>query len=81
MENWSYFSDRGNKSSKLTLVENNIVIGGEKRVAKLINKYFVNITKNLHLKAPIIKTTGDIQSLTKNFESRISIREIKEAYP
>ena len=80
MESWSYFSDKGNKSSKLTLVENNIVIGVEKRVAELINKYFANI-KNLHLKAPIIKTTGDIQSLTKNFESRISVREIKEAYP
>ena len=46
-----------------------------------MNKYFINITKNLNLKAPIINTTDDIQSLTKNYENHISIRKIKEAYP
>ena len=76
-----YFSDKDNKSSKITLVENNIVIADEKRVAELMNKYFINITKNLNLKAPIINTTDDIQFLTKNYDNRISIREIKEAYP
>ena len=73
-----YFSDKDNKSSKLTLVENNTVIGDEKRVAELINKYFINIIKNLHLKDPIIKTTDDIQCLTKNFKSHISIRKKKK---
>ena len=60
-----YFSDKDNKSSKITLVENNLVIANEKRVAELINKYFINILKNLNLKAPIINTTDDILSLTK----------------
>ena len=76
-----YFSDKDNKSSKITLVENNIVIADEERVAELMNKYFVNITKNLNLKAPIINTTDDIQSLTKNYDNHISIRKIKGAYP
>ena len=76
-----YFSDKDNKSSKITLVENNIVIADEKRVAELMNKYFINITKNLNLKALIINTTDDIQSLTKNYENHISVRKIKEAYP
>ena len=58
-----------------------MVIADEKRVAELMNKYFINITKNLNLKAPIINTTDDIQFLTKNYDNRISIREIKEAYP
>ena len=62
-----YFSDK-DKSSKITLVENNIVIAGEKKVAELMNKYFINITKHLNLKAPIINTTDDVQSLTKNYE-------------
>ena len=78
---WPYFSDKDNKSSKITLVENNIVIADKKRVSELMNKYFINITKNLNLKAPIINTTDDIQFLTKNYDNRISIREIKEAYP
>ena len=72
-----YFSDKNNKSSKITLVENNIVIVDEKRVGELINKYFINITKYLNLKAPIINTTDDILSLTKNYENHISIRKIK----
>ena len=72
-----YFSDKNNKFSKITLVENNIVIVDEKRVGELINKYFINITKYLNLKAPIINTTDDILSLTKNYENHISIRKIK----
>ena len=47
-----YFSAKDNKSSKIILAENNIVIADEKRVTELMNKYFINITKNLNLKAP-----------------------------
>ena len=75
------FSDKDNKSSKITLVENNIVIADEERVAELMNKYFINITKTLNLKAPIINTTDDIQSWTKNYDNHICIRKIKGAYP
>ena len=53
----SYFSDKGNKSSKTTLVENNIIIANEKRVEELMNRYFINIKKNLNLKAPVINTS------------------------
>ena len=48
----------------------------KKRVAELMNKYFINITKNLSLEAQIINTTDDIQSLTKNYDNHISIRKI-----
>ena len=72
----AYFSDKDNKSSKITLVENNIVIADEKRVAELMNKIFYKHHKNLNLKAPIINTTDDIQSLTKNYDNHISIRKI-----
>ena len=78
---WPYFSDKDNKSSKIILAENNIVIADEKRVADLMNKYIINITENLHLKAPINNTTDDIQSLTKSYENDISVRKIKEDYP
>ena len=69
-----YFSNKGNKSTKTTLVENNIVIAYKKRAAELMNKYFINITRNLNFKATIINTTDDIQSLTKNFDNLISIK-------
>ena len=32
-----------------------------------MKKYLINITKNSNLKAPIINTTDDLQSLTKNY--------------
>ena len=76
-----YFSDKDNKSSKITLVENNIIIADEKRVAELMNRCFISITKKLNLKPPIINTADDIQSLTKNYENHISIRKLKEPYP
>ena len=69
-----YFSNKGNKSTKTTLVENNIVIAYKKRAAELMNKYFINITRNLNFKVTIINTTDDIQSLTKNFDNLISIK-------
>ena len=50
-----------------------------------MNKYFIRITKNLHLKALIINTIDDIQFLTKRksyqYENHTSIRKIKAAYP
>ena len=61
----SYFSDKNNKSFELTLVENSIVIVVEKRVAELMNKHFINITKNLNLKAPLINKADDIWPLKK----------------
>ena len=70
---WSYFGDKDNKSSKITLVENNIVIADKKRVAELMNKCFINNTKNLNL----INTTDYVQSLTKNYDNHINIRKIK----
>ena len=76
-----YFSDKDNKSSNITLVGNNIVTADRKRVEESMNKYFINITKNLNLKAPIINTTDDIQPLTKNHDNHLSIRKIKQAYP
>ena len=75
-----YFSDKNNKSFKITLVENNFVIADEERVAELMNKYFINITKHLNLKALIISATDDIHSLIKSYEIHISIKKIKEAY-
>ena len=84
MENTpAIFSDENNKSSKITLIENNIFIADEKRITEqlLQNNYFITITKNLYLKVPIINTTDDIQSLTTNYENHISIRKIKESYP
>ena len=54
------------------------MIADKKRVAELMNKYFINITNNLNLKAPIINTIDDIQSLTKNYENHINVTILKQ---
>ena len=62
-----YFNDKNNKSSKITIVENNVVI------VKYIYIY-------INSKAPLISTTDDILSLTKSCENQINLRKI-EGYP
>ena len=61
-----------------TLVEKDIVIADEKRIAELLQKHFVNFTKSMKLKALIIDTTNNIQPLTKTCENLISVREKRE---
>ena len=59
-----YLSDKDNKSSKITLAENNIFIADEKELQDQWTN-ILNITKNLNLKDPIINRTDDSQFLTK----------------
>ena len=44
------FSDKGVNSLKITLVEKNSIIVDEKKIANIMNNYFINITKTLSLK-------------------------------
>ena len=44
-----------------------------------MNKFFINITKSLNLKAPMINTTVDIQSLTDSFHFKsVSLDDVKK---
>ena len=61
-----YFNDKNNKSSKITIVENNVVI------VKYIYIYIY-----INSKAPLISTTDDILSLTKSCENQINLRKIE----
>ena len=45
-----FFSDKGVKSSKITLVEKNVIVVDEEKIANITNNYFISITKNLNLK-------------------------------
>ena len=41
-----YFSDKGSNSTKITLVEKDIIITDEKQIANIMNEHFVTITKS-----------------------------------
>ena len=52
----------------------------KKKIATLMNNYFINITKNLDLKPSTVPNTSDLDEITKHFDDHISIYKIKEAY-
>ena len=75
-----YFSDKGYNQTKITIVEKDFIIADEKKIATLMNNYFINITKKLDLKPSTVSNTSDIDILTKHFDDHISVFKIKEAY-
>ena len=76
---WRYFSDKGHNKTKITIVEKDSVITDEKKIAALMNNYFLNITKNLDLKRSTAPNTSDLDEITKHFDDHISICKIKES--
>ena len=70
------FSEKGVNSSKITLVEKNPLIVDEKKIANIMNNYFINITEALNLKALNKSQIG-----IGKFENHISIKQIHEAFP
>ena len=71
------FSDKGSNSTKVTLVEKDIIITDEKQIANIMNKHFVSITKELSLKPSISSKNSNLDV----FHDHISIKKIKEIYP
>ena len=67
------FSDKGYNQTKITIVEKDSIITDEKKIATLMNNYFINITKNLDLKPSTVPNTNDLDKITKHFDDHISI--------
>ena len=75
-----YFSDKGYNQIKITVVEKDSIITDEKKIATLMNNYFINITTNLDLKPSTVPNKSDLDKITKHFDDHISVCKIKEAY-
>ena len=50
-----------------------------KKIATLMNNYFINVTTNSDLKPLTVPKTSDIDEITKHFDDQISVCKIKEA--
>ena len=50
-----------------------------KKIATLMNNYFINVTTNSDLKPLTVPKTSDIDEITKHFDDHISVCKIKEA--
>ena len=49
------------------------ILTDQKRIANLINNYFINIIKNLDLKYLTVSNTSDIDEKIKHFDDHISV--------
>ena len=69
-----FFSNKGLNSNKLMLIENDKLISEEPLLAKIMNEYFTNITKNLNLKPS--PHFSDIKDIFSFYQDHISINKI-----
>ena len=69
-----YFCDKGSNSKQITLLENDSILTDDKVIAKTMNNFFINITKNLNSKPYKDSALIDFNGITSNF---VSIKKIK----
>ena len=55
-----YFSDKGSNSTKITLVEKDMIITDGKQIANIMNEHFASITKKLSLKPSTSSKDSDL---------------------
>ena len=60
-------------TTKLKLQLSKKILTDQKRIANLINNYFINIIKNLDLKYLTVSNTSDIDEIMKHFDNHISV--------
>ena len=65
----------------MNLLENDSIPKDDKDIAKIMNNFFINVTKNLNLKSYKDLSLTDINEITSNFDNHISMKKINEYFP
>ena len=73
----SYFGDKGSNSTKITLVEKDMIITDKKQIANIMNEHFVAIRKKFSTKPSISSKDSD----SDFFHDHISMRRSKKFIP
>ena len=76
-----YFSHKGSNSRRIRLLENDSIPTDDKDLAKTMNNYFINDTKNLNLKSCKDLSLTNTNGIASKFDNHISIKKIKESFP
>ena len=69
-----FFRNKGINSNKLMLTDNDKLISEEPLLARIVNEYFTNITKNLNLKPSL--RFSDLKDIINFYQNHISIIKI-----
>ena len=81
------FTNKSNKSAKIILVENDEIISDNKKIAEIMNSYFVNITKDLNIPEIItidspedlcVECLDPIEQILHSYSEHPSILKINE---
>ena len=59
----SCFSNKGLNSNKMLLKEKGELVLDEKQLASIMNKFFINITKSLHLKEDQVSSPAALEDI------------------
>ena len=77
------FSNKGSKNTKIILVENEEIITGDKKIADIMNEYFIHITKDLNIPKFMLENTDmiyldPIDEIIHKYSKHSSILKINE---
>ena len=62
-------------------MENDSILTDDKDIAKTMNNFFINFTKNLNLEPCKESSLTNISGITSNFDNHVSIKKIKKSFP
>ena len=75
-----YFSEKGSNSRQIALLETDSILIDDKDIAKTMNNFLINITKDFNLKPYKNSSITNINGITSNFDNHVSIKKIKESF-
>ena len=76
-----YFSEKGSNSRQIALLETDSILIDDKDIAKTMNNFLINITKDFNLKPYKDSSITNINGITSNFDNHVSIKKMKESFP
>ena len=71
-------SNKVQTSSKITLIENEVIVEDELCIANIMNTHFINITSKLNLKEDKAKSLENINDILNHYKNHRSILKIQE---
>ena len=77
-----FFTNKGLKSSKILLVENNAIVSDNIKVAEIMNDHFVNIARQFELNMPTLSdnvvSDDPLDNIINTYQNHPSIIKIRE---
>ena len=74
-----FFSNKGLNSNNILLIEGNEIVNDDGKIATIMKRYFMNITKSMNLKTNKISHREELVNILDTFKNHKSVQRIKLA--